>query len=347
MKVYRLKQDKGGIDANAEVVIILTGPTQIRIQRLDEYKANTDFFKAYIQVEEQDAFLKYARDEDLGEKEVVQSVSIISNVRSNDNHSNEIGTNQNCNHRKVDFNVLAVYTLDCIKLPDAWVGVVPNDGVIDPWQLAADVETAIDDMNVAFRNSQIDVEAKLLKIEGNEPYFDDEVAVPVPIDEYKAALLKGNAGQFKRVFDLRAENEADVILFIVGSNSGGPPVGGGLPAKTKYEAFVVIRYDDLLREYTTAHEIGHLFGAEHDAGGYGLHPEPKTGAYAHGYVTEKWRTIMAYLQRKNGQPYGAEVIQHFSNPDVLYEGQPTGTAQANNARQIREYAPTLVALRNT
>ena len=347
MKIYRLKQEKGGMNANDEVVIILTNETQIRIQRIAEYKSNSAFFKAFVQVEEQDAFLEYVRDEDLGEKEVVQSVAVISNVRSNNNNVNEVKTKEDCGRKTIEFNVLAVFTTDCVVLPETWKAVPELDlPVIDPDLLVARIETAIDDMNVAFRNSQIDVQAKLVKIEGNDPYMDNGQEAPVKITDYKAELLKGDQGQFKRVFDLRAEKDADVILFVAGANAGPSPEGGAKPARTKYEAFVVIRFEDLLPEFTTAHEIAHLFGADHEAGGKtGLHTQViKEGAYAHGYVTPEWRTIMAYAQDEEGNP---PVIQHYSNPDVLYHGVPTGTAQANNARQIRGYAPTLVALRNT
>ncbi len=76
-----------------------------------------------------------------------------------------------------------------------------------------------------------------------------------------------------------------------------------------------------------------------------MHNHPlEDGEFALGHVTEEWRTIMAYLNRKDGKSYGAEVIPHFSNPDVQYNGTATGTAQANNAKQIREYAPTLLSL---
>lgn len=44
----------------------------------------------------------------------------------------------------------------------------------------------------------------------------------------------------------------------------------------------------------------------------------------------RFRSVMSY------DCGGVPVIDYFSNPDVLYDGQPTGTATENNARTIKE-----------
>lgn len=244
----------------------------------------------------------------------------------------------------IEIRILAVYTLDCVVWDKQDVLEIATTGAD---LLAQNIYQCIDDLNAALENSEIDVYATLVKIEGNEPYVDHGQWIPTaPTDVYKSELLKGRKGQFARVLDLRAYYEADIVLFVVGSASGNAPMGGGLPARNREEAFVVVQYPKLLDEYTPAHEIAHLFGAEHDAGGYGMHPASKgPHDFAHGHVTEHWRTIMAYIQRKNGKPWGATVIPYFSNPDVSYQDEPTGTDVANNAAQIQAYAPTIVSFR--
>ena len=70
-----------------------------------------------------------------------------------------------------------------------------------------------------------------------------------------------------------------------------------------------------------AHEIGHILGARHDrAIDAQRHAVRLT---AHGYVNgTKWRDMMSYKEGCDGCPR----IPYWSNPRVLYKGEPTGTA---------------------
>jgi len=82
--------------------------------------------------------------------------------------------------------------------------------------------------------------------------------------------------------------------------------------------------------YTFGHELGHNFGCLHDAKqgsnwkySYGL------GKHIEGTGS---RTNMAYY----APGYGTK-INWYSNPDVMYNGVPTGTESENNARVLREH----------
>jgi hypothetical protein len=244
---------------------------------------------------------------------------------------------QNCVPKNVDaqfiFNVLVVYTRDCVN---AEYSSCSSD------ELANNIAASIDEMNEAFVNSGISsVQGKLVSIQAIDPYMEDKELVFLPIDQYKEQILHR---RFANLSELQAKYNAHIVMFVVNQNCSGDPVGGGLPATRKSEAFVIVRSDQLLKEYTPAHEIGHLFGAGHEKGPHSLHGMPREGETALGYATKPWRTIMAYLGHDKDGDYGAKVIPHFSNPDILYEGAPTGTAQANNAQQIQRYATTILAL---
>ena len=84
-----------------------------------------------------------------------------------------------------------------------------------------------------------------------------------------------------------------------------------------------------------ASNSGHNQGAHHD-------PDNASGAiypYAYGYQDpyKRFRTVMAF-----NCPGGCSRVNYFSNPDVLYNNNPTGdAAYSNNARTLNETAPTI------
>ena len=175
-------------------------------------------------------------------------------------------------------------------------------------------------IGVRFRGRRV-LENKLIKLQHHERLI-----------LYIAASLHPPHGRTWAVHDdhnyvrfmLRPQHEAHVVMVVVNSQCPGDAVGGAMPATRKNQAFVVLKFNQLVLVYTPAHEIGHLFGAGHEVGPYSVHNHPlEDGEFALGHVTEEWRTIMAYLNRKDGKSYGAEVIPHFGDPDVQYNGTAT------------------------
>jgi hypothetical protein len=84
--------------------------------------------------------------------------------------------------------------------------------------------------------------------------------------------------------------------------------------------------------FTIAHEVGHIIGVRHDRL---IDANNASFPYAHGYVNgTKWRDIMSYKEGCGGCPR----IPYWSNPRVMYKGEPTGTAATDNARGILEQA---------
>ena len=92
-------------------------------------------------------------------------------------------------------------------------------------------------------------------------------------------------------------------------------------------AYAVINRTVAAKEYTLAHEFGHIMGANHD---WAKSPTRNPNyPYNHGYVNTSptppsaaLRTIMANGYACNECP---RVLQ-FSNPKVNYMGDPTGVA---------------------
>jgi hypothetical protein len=137
-------------------------------------------------------------------------------------------------------------------------------------------------------------------------------------------------GEFSKVRALRNEKRADIVALIVDD-----PSGCGLSTRVAAdadEAYVVVHHSCAALTYSLAHEIGHIIGARHDrALDQNVAPFP----YGHGYVNgSKWRDIMSYQASCHGCPR----LPIWSNPTIMFKGEPTGTVDADNARVILEEA---------
>jgi hypothetical protein len=92
--------------------------------------------------------------------------------------------------------------------------------------------------------------------------------------------------------------------------------------------------------YTPTHEMGHNLSAQHGAEDPVLSPLfPYSFAYKD--PVRGFRTVMAYVCSFGSCPK----IPNFSNPAVLHNGAPTGTATRNNALSINNAAATAANFR--
>lgn len=137
-------------------------------------------------------------------------------------------------------------------------------------------------------------------------------------------------GPFAGLRKLRNEKRADIVGLVLHSPSGcGLSTRVGADAD---EAFFVVHHACAVITYSISHEIGHILGARHDRA---IDPIPTPFAFGHGFVNgTKWRTMMSYQESCGGCPR----IPFWSNPRVLYKGEPTGTHASDNARVILEQA---------
>jgi hypothetical protein len=117
-------------------------------------------------------------------------------------------------------------------------------------------------------------------------------------------------------------------------------------------AFSVVQRDCATGYYSFGHEMGHNMGAHHDR--YAAKNENGAYAYSHGYVDKpgKWRTVMAYNDDCNASGFNCTRIQYWSNPNVDYQGNPTGISEndsksANNALTLNNTAYTVSNFRSS
>jgi len=183
----------------------------------------------------------------------------------------------------------------------------------------------IEETNEALRNSGLGNIS--LRLVHSQAVDYDETGSDLFTSLYK--MVDGADG-FKDVKKLRNEKRADIVGLIIDNPSGcglSTRVGAG-----PEEAFFVVHHSCAAVTNSIAHEIGHLIGARHDRA-FDANNSPF--AYAHGYVNgTKWRDMMSYKESCADCPR----IPYWSNPRVMYKGEPTGTAANDNARVILEQA---------
>ncbi|MBM4297687.1 MAG: hypothetical protein FJ143_08105, partial [Deltaproteobacteria bacterium] len=153
--------------------------------------------------------------------------------------------------------------------------------------------------------------------------------------------VTGNA----TVASLRNTHGADMVSLIV-SNGGGycgiawvqRNPGAGF---ANYAFQVTAR--GCLSNQTFAHEHGHNLGMEHDPANSGVTPAGASYDWSFGHnVAGSFRTVMSY-----SCPSPCPRVLHYSNPDILYNGQPTGIAnQRDNAQTGDLTAPIVAAFRS-
>jgi hypothetical protein len=186
--------------------------------------------------------------------------------------------------------------------------------------IEAEIQLAIDQTNIAYANSQI---AQRLRLA-----YASEVDYTETGDSYTdlVSLQDPNDGFMDEIHGWRDTCCADVVSLWVDSIGAcgrgylmASPSGGFAPW-----AFNVVRRDCAVSNISFAHELGHNMGAHHDranASGEGAYP------YSFGYQQPNtFRTVMAYY---NGCGFPCPRIEHFSNPDISYEGYPTGVDESS------------------
>ncbi|MCC5907246.1 MAG: T9SS type A sorting domain-containing protein [Balneolaceae bacterium] len=201
-------------------------------------------------------------------------------------------------------------------------------------------------------NSQIPVNLNL--VHTHQTSYDEDD------DEDSAELLKRFSaspsynpwgdefdGYMEEIHAIRDEVNADLVaLFARVSNWGGR--GWTRPLRPEL-GFSVNRVQQMDVSYTLVHEFGHNFGSEHSrnqesapARGIG-HRDYSTGWRWTGNDGNGYVSVMTYGE-------GDERVPYFSNPDINYQGVPTGSysgefAPADNARSIRETRDIIAAYR--
>lgn len=192
----------------------------------------------------------------------------------------------------------------------------------DPADLLA---LSIEQANETFRNSGLgNISLRLVHSQAID--YDDTSA-----DQFDHLYrMVDGAPPFEDLKRLRNEKRADIVGLIIDSPTGcGQSTRVGADAE---EAFFVVHHSCAAITYSIAHEVGHILGARHDRV---VDANNAPFPFGHGYINgTRWRDMMSYQEGCGGCPR----IPYWSNPRIMYKGEPTGTAASDNARVILEQA---------
>lgn len=223
----------------------------------------------------------------------------------------------------VEIDVLVVYS------PQA------RDTVGGTAQIEALAQAAVDAANLSFENAQSTPRFRLVgaRLTSRNDSGDGSADLSWVRNDPTVAQWRNEVG-------------ADMVALIaedIGSGCGigyvmrnpGPGFAGS--------AFQVTARGCAVGNLTYAHEHGHNMGMEHDPAN-GTTPGSASFPWAFGhFVNASYRTVMSYSNQCAG---GCTRRPYFSNPDVIFNGVPTGIAeQRHNARTADSVAAIVAAFR--
>jgi hypothetical protein len=206
------------------------------------------------------------------------------------------------------FDVLIVYTANAASAAAASGGILNK------------INLAVSESNTGYANSQIIPRMRLVH-SAQVGYSENNFNWYTTLD----LLWKKGDGYMDEVHTLRDAYGADLVSLVVGDSynntCGMGWLIGGQPVATTDEAyaFSVVALPCFTGNYSLAHETGHNLGSAHDRSNA---VDPGSYPYSYGYQApdRAFRTIMAYECTGGHCPR----INHWSNPGISYNGQPTG-----------------------
>jgi len=197
--------------------------------------------------------------------------------------------------------------------------------------IQSSIAQAISDANTSYKNSLVNTQMNL--VYSYEIGFSELGPTSDNYIDTLSYLTYTNDGNLDSVHIERDTHDADMVVLVI---EGGYYCGIAWMMQQGTEnyfdqyAFAVVSRG-CLSTYTLAHETGHNLGAHHnieDATGNGYFN------YSYGFIENGFfRTIMAY-SNASLCTNGCTRINYWSNPNVTYNGNPTGTSNADNARTL-------------
>ncbi|MFK7760451.1 MAG: reprolysin-like metallopeptidase [Phycisphaerales bacterium] len=198
-------------------------------------------------------------------------------------------------------------------------------------QIRAEIDLSIAASNRAYNNSEIGFQINLVHTQEFE--YDENTS---SYSTYLTQLRVTNDGVLDEVHELRDLYGADIVTMLVedGRNCGVARLMTSLSSSFQSSAFNIVTWYCGAGNLSFPHELGHNMGACHARGDGGGCNSGGLFSYSVGHrwfadSGTRYRSVMAYSPGRR--------IEQFSNPDVLFGGQPTGVPNdSNNALTLNQ-----------
>ena len=224
--------------------------------------------------------------------------------------------------------------VNMVDIMTVWTPQARN-GAGGTTQIEATIQSAVDISNTAFNNSNASVQFHLVHmqeisyndsgdIQADRNWLRDDPTVNALRDQYGADLV-----------GMIVENSIYCgIAFLMGNED---------PAAFAPNGYQVTVRQCAVGNLSFAHEHGHNMGLQHNPeNGASQNQATYPWSYGH-YVNGSYRTVMSY---SNPCSQGCTRQPYFSNPNVVYQGAPTGIAeQRHNQRTLDLISPFTVEYR--
>ena len=204
--------------------------------------------------------------------------------------------------------------------------------------IAAQAQQAVDTANLVYANSGITTRLRL--VYAGPANYDESGDFNTDLNR----LTTGTDGYMDGVAGLRNTYGADLVSLFV---ENGQYCGMGWIGPNANYGFSVINRGCASGNLSYPHELGHNFGARHDA-----YVDAATTPYAYGHgwvdVGQGWRDVMAYNNACAAYGVNCARIAYFSNPNLTYGSPPDplgSTATADVARVHNQNALTVANFR--
>ncbi len=219
-----------------------------------------------------------------------------------------------------------------------------------PGDINGIIALSIQEANESYSNSQVN-NMRIALAHSQQINFNEGYNIVEDLD-----ALVNNAN----VQNLRNQHNADAVILLTNGNYGNIAGRADAILATSNTAYAIVEVEFAGGpDYTFAHELGHLQGAQHHPND----PVDPNGPFSFGFghrfsykasffVPRRYRsTIMAYPCRPFSEDPTCNRVysgrKYFSNPNVEYRGTDTGIlGERENYRVLRNTAALIADFRN-